>query len=317
MNRFICGLLSVSILSPVSGFAQIFTTSFNGTENPLSEGGVWSHNGLDWNQVRKVNGVAYGTQTGTGGYDDSYAYLSGFPADQSGAGVIQRTSGSSGIHEVEILLRWTDSAHSAKGYECLLSYDASYAQIVRWNGPFGDFTYIGWAAQAPMPKTGDTFSAEITGNLIIAYYNGAEIMRTTDTTYHTGSPGIGFYRESAGSAGDMAFTSYTATGLGSSNAANSENLPKEFDLRYNFPNPFNSATTIRYQIPHRSHIKLQIYNISGQIIRHLRDIEQMPGYYTISWDGCNDLNMSLPSGIYFCKIDTDIFKKVVKLSLLK
>jgi hypothetical protein len=317
MNRFICGLLSVSIWLPASVFAQTFTTGFDGTENPLSEGGAWSHQGLDWKLVRKADGVAFGTQTGTGGYDDSYAILSGFPADQSGAGVIQRTPGSSGIHEVEILLRWTDSAHSAKGYECLLSYDASYAQIVRWNGPFGDFTYIGWAAHAPMPKTGDTFSAAITGNLIIAYYNGAEIMRATDTTYHAGNPGIGFYRESAGSAGDMGFSSYTAAGLGSSNAANPENLPKEFDLSLNFPNPFNSVTAIHYQIPHRSHIKLQIVNLSGQIIRHLQDEEQMPGYHTASWDGCDDSNRSMPSGNYFCKMNADHFEKVIKLSLLK
>jgi hypothetical protein len=76
MNQFIRGLLSVSILLPVSGFAQVFTTSFDGNENPLSEGGVWLHEGLDWKQVQKVNGIACGTQTGTGGYDDSYATLS-------------------------------------------------------------------------------------------------------------------------------------------------------------------------------------------------------------------------------------------------
>ena len=37
-------------------------------------------------------------------------------------------------HEVEVLLRWADSAHIARGYECNLAFDGGYAQIVRWNG---------------------------------------------------------------------------------------------------------------------------------------------------------------------------------------
>lgn len=299
MNHFFNRLLFVYILLPISLFAQTFTTNFDGTENPLSEGGVWHHQGLDWQLVQKVDGAAYGTQTGFGGYDDSYAYLAGFPPDQSGAGVIQRNPGSSGIHEVEILLRWTDSAHSAQGYECLLSYDANYAQIVRWNGPFGDFTYIGWAAHAPMPKTGDTFSAAITGDLIIAYYNGLEIMRATDSTYDTGSPGIGFYRESGGSAGDMAFASYAATGLGSTNAADSEDLPKEFTLPCNFPNPFNPSTTISFQIPYPEQVQLFVYNRQGQLIRRLVDAEMPAGNHKVVWDASDQSGNQVSSGLYF------------------
>lgn len=57
--------VAVSAFVSVSGFAQTFTTTFDGTENPLSENGSWSHNDRDWTKVRKVNGMAYGTQTAT------------------------------------------------------------------------------------------------------------------------------------------------------------------------------------------------------------------------------------------------------------
>ena len=72
-----CILVSQTVAS------QTFTTEFDGTENPLSESGVWSHTGLDWTKVQKANGIAFGTQTGNGGYDDSYA-LSFWLRSQSG-----------------------------------------------------------------------------------------------------------------------------------------------------------------------------------------------------------------------------------------
>lgn len=192
---------------------KIYTTDFEGKENPLSEGGRWQQNGLYWKKVRKVNGLAYGTQTGSGGFDDSYAYLSGFPPDHSGSGAVHVTPGHPGNHEVEILLRWSDDAQNAWGYECLLPYHDKYTpQIVRWNGPFGDFTYLAKAKSPVIPKTGDVFSASIKGNLIIVCLNGVEVVRATDDTYKTGNPGIGFFIRGKGSNSAMALTSFTAKG---------------------------------------------------------------------------------------------------------
>ena len=42
-----------------------YSTNFEGDENPLSEGGKWFHNGLDWAKFSKRGGIAYGTQSGT------------------------------------------------------------------------------------------------------------------------------------------------------------------------------------------------------------------------------------------------------------
>jgi hypothetical protein len=287
-------ILIWATLCSCPAFSQTYSTDFDGTENPLSEGGAWSHAGADWQKVQKVNGIAYGTQTGSGGYDDSYAHLSGFPPDQSAFGVIQRTSGSSGIHEVEIHLRWSDSAHSAKGYECLISYDGSYAQIVRWNGPFGDFTYIGWAAKAPVPKTGDTLKATIVGSLITVFYNGAELMRATDSTHKTGNPGMGFYRETSGANSDMAFSSFTATAVGTSivkplQGRVSGCLP----LVRNFPDPFRTRTTIMYTVRSCSFVTLKIYDFLGRERVTLVNGKSDAGRYSKVFDGSG-----LAGGVY-------------------
>jgi hypothetical protein len=126
-----------------------YTTDFDTTESPLSEKGAWHHDGLDWTVVETSNGVASNTQalgvgrSGPTQYNDSYAYLLGFPADQQASALVHLGSiDGSCTHEVEILLRWADSAHNARGYECNVAFDGSYAQLVRWNGAVGDYMYL-------------------------------------------------------------------------------------------------------------------------------------------------------------------------------
>jgi hypothetical protein len=313
MKPFIARFLSAAIFLQAAGFSKNYTTHFDGTEDPLSEGGAWSHTGLDWKEVRKVDGVAYGTQTGNGGYDDSYAHISGFKPDQTAWGVIQRTPGSRGIHEVEIHLRWSDSAHSAKGYECLLSYDGSYAQIVRWNGPFGDFTYIGWASSAPVPRTGDTLKAAITGNLITVFYNRKEIMHATDDTYGTGDPGIGFFIQSEGVNSDMGFTSFGATDeTGISAEGRTMDFIAPCGLLQNYPNPFNAATTILYTIPFPDFVTLKVYDMLGRESVSLVNDSQTAGNHAVRFDGS-----SLAGGMYECRLTAGNFRKTRRMLLLK
>ena len=191
-----------------------YATNFDLTESPISEKGVWRHFGSDWTLVNTSGGNAFGTQTGTGGYDDSYAYLSGFGPDQSATAVIHRDAiiDSRCTHEVEILLRWADSAHNARGYECNVAYDGGYAEIVRWNGPLGDFTYLARGSVPGGVHDGDVVSAKAVGTSITLFVNGAQVAHATDATFPTGNPGMGFWRGgSFGLQGDYAFTSYSAT----------------------------------------------------------------------------------------------------------
>jgi hypothetical protein len=197
------------------GALLTYSTNFDGDENPISENGAWSHTGLDWTNVAKSGGIAYGTQTGRDGYDDSFAILSGFTADHTASGVIHLVGNIDGscTHEVEILLRWADDAHNARGYECNVSFDGGYVQVVRWNGALGDFTVLG-GGNAPGLKDGDTLKATIVGSDIRVSINDVERAQVTDSTFTTGNPGMGFFRRDCGAGSDFGFTSFSAASLG-------------------------------------------------------------------------------------------------------
>lgn len=94
-------------------------------------------------------------------------------------------------------------------------------------------------------------------------------------------------------------------------------IPQKFTISQNYPNPFNPITYIQYTVPHFDFIKIDIINISGQIIKTIVKSSHQPGNYEIMWNGTNQNGISVPSGIYFYKMDTDEFVFVRKLVLLK
>jgi len=213
--------------APPAGFCQTYTTTFEGTENPLSEGGRWSNDGLDWTNIRKGHGIAYSTQRGDEQgkfkYKDSLAVLSGFPPDQEAWGEVHIDKPNSDcLQEVEILLHFTCSPHSATGYECFarcIDDDSSYLNIVRWDGPVGKFTYlVQKKGKGYGLKNGDTLKATIIGNVITIYVNGVKKAEAIDDTFKTGNPGIGQFLEckngkGLGTNADFGFTSYTAKAI--------------------------------------------------------------------------------------------------------
>jgi hypothetical protein len=299
MKPFPVWALVSALLLSAPGFSKTYTTNFDATENPISEGGAWSHTGLAWTKVQTTGGLAYGTQTGSGGYDDSYAFLSGFAADQTAWGVVQRTAGQAGNHEAEILLRWSDDAGNARGYEVLLPYDGQYPpHIVRWNGPFGNFTILKRGDVSVLAKTGDVWKAAVKGNLIVGYLNGTEVIRITDNTYASGGPGMGFYREQGGACGDMAFTSYTAT---DSLGTGAESLPVKAETRFflsqNHPNPFKSSTILNYSLPSEGPVTLRIYDLLGREIAVPVKGTEAAGNHAVLFDGSRFSN-----GVYVARL---------------
>jgi hypothetical protein len=211
---------------------KAFSTRFQGTESPLSEGGVWSNNGLDWTKIRKKDGIAFGTQTGTNTgiyrYDDSYGHLSGFPPDQEAWGEARIFKPNESCNqELEILLRFTSTPDCTTGYECFarcVNSASSYLQIVRWDGPLGKFTYLVDKRGTNYGlNNGDILKASIIGNVITVYVNGVEKARITDDTFKTGDPGIGEFLgcergQGIGSNSDFGFASFTARSIGETGA---------------------------------------------------------------------------------------------------
>jgi len=89
-------------------------------------------------------------------------------------------------------------------------------------------------------------------------------------------------------------------------------LPKQYSLSQNYPNPFNPITAINYSVPKTSHVSLIVYDVIGREIKTLVNEENLPGNYTVQFNGAN-----LASGVYFYVIKADNFIDTKKLVLLK
>jgi hypothetical protein len=95
-------------------------------------------------------------------------------------------------------------------------------------------------------------------------------------------------------------------------------LPTKYELAQNYPNPFNSETTIKFSLPINSKISLDIYNTLGQKVKTLIDNNSMEaGYYTIKWNGTNENNISVASGVYFYQLRTGHARIVKRLVYAK
>jgi hypothetical protein len=94
--------------------------------------------------------------------------------------------------------------------------------------------------------------------------------------------------------------------------------PENFALGNNYPNPFNPETTLKYQLPEAADVKLEIYNVVGQVVRTLVADHQNAGRYVVQWDASNDNGQPLSSGMYFYRLQAGgEFQQVKKMLLLK
>ncbi len=97
----------------------------------------------------------------------------------------------------------------------------------------------------------------------------------------------------------------------------SEGTPPGFLLAQNYPNPFNASTRIRYDLPRATAVQLSIYDLSGQLVRHLVDDLQSSGTYEVLWDGKDSAGNSAASGVYFCQMIAGDWASQKKLLLLR
>lgn len=96
------------------------------------------------------------------------------------------------------------------------------------------------------------------------------------------------------------------------NGGNGTEIPGKFKLKQNFPNPFNSTTNIRFDIPENTHVKINVYNVIGVLISTPVNENFEAGEYGFTFDASG-----LSSGIYFYRIEAGKFSQTRRMILLK
>ncbi|MEK7774921.1 MAG: T9SS type A sorting domain-containing protein [Candidatus Zixiibacteriota bacterium] len=94
-------------------------------------------------------------------------------------------------------------------------------------------------------------------------------------------------------------------------------IPGTVVLYQNYPNPFNLSTVIEFDLPRRTDVKLEIFNVLGQRVRVILDEPSAAGNHRVEWDGHSDQNGVAPSGVYFYRLTTSSSRLVKKLVLVK
>ena len=92
--------------------------------------------------------------------------------------------------------------------------------------------------------------------------------------------------------------------------------PSTFYLYQNHPNPFNPITQINYQLSKNSHIKIEVYDMMGKLVKTLVNEFQSLGYRSIKWNGQNFENQKVSSGVYFYSLKSESFSATKKMILL-
>lgn len=94
-------------------------------------------------------------------------------------------------------------------------------------------------------------------------------------------------------------------------------VPTTFEVKPNFPNPFNPTTTIRYALPEKSYVEIIIFNTLGQKVKTLFAGQKIAGYHNVKWDATNDKGAAVTSGLYIYSVRADGQSFSGKMMLLK
>ena len=94
-------------------------------------------------------------------------------------------------------------------------------------------------------------------------------------------------------------------------------LPQAFALSQNFPNPFNSDTVFRFELPQSGAVELTVFNIAGQQVATLVQGQREAGSYTLRWDGRDEGGKGLASGVYLYRLRAGEQVETRKLLILR
>ena len=181
--------------------------------------------------------------------------------------------------ETSVQLQWFSTSNEVLAYELEIATDDAFSQIV--------------------------YSSELSDTFYV--FNDAEIQQ------------IYYWRVRAGNEyGWGEFSDVWSFNLIVSDVKDKQQLDKNFSLQQNFPNPFNPSTTISYNVPEQSNVKLEIFDALGRYIVTLVNEQQAKGNYEIKWTPEN-----LSSGVYLYRftaisiVNAQEFTEVKSMVLMK
>ena len=166
-------------------------------------------------------------------------------------------------------------------------------------------TTAGFTALPMTPLPGDTFLTTIPaqpGGSTVFYYLSAQSNLGKTITKPLTAP-----------AGNYRFNIEITSPI----AGNPGNIARNFQLYQNYPNPFNPTTHIGFQISDFGYVELQVYDITGRKIATLVSKKLTPGKHTVQWNGKNDADQRVSSGVYFYQLRTEWGVKVRKIILMR
>jgi len=292
-------------LTWLAGFGGDTLKPYQMVDNPSGDG---------W--VGKLN-----NQTSGGGVSLSFA---GTPdlADYSLEAWVYCTVGVTEYHGIQ--MRIDSSANS--GYQLVTDFDAD--RRLRFRYAVGamptvihDFTEAEIPGGVPAEAGWHKMKIKAVGNQFWLYWDDQELSGCPYTDDSAASGFFGFYvwnmmMETDTFCDDIIVRSETSTRV-----ERRENListkPEHFTLRQNYPNPFNPETFISYQITTNGFADLTIYDLLGRKIRTLVAGTQLPGYYTVTWDGKDEYGYKVPSGTYLYTLKTNSSIETKKMLLMK
>ncbi|UCE06034.1 MAG: T9SS type A sorting domain-containing protein [bacterium] len=95
------------------------------------------------------------------------------------------------------------------------------------------------------------------------------------------------------------------------------NALKSYMLYQNYPNPFNNSTVISFTLPSNQMVTLTIFDGNGRVVTRLVDRYFKAGVHHIQWDGTDDRNQGVASGVYFYEFYSKLYSSTKKLILLR
>jgi Tol biopolymer transport system component len=96
-----------------------------------------------------------------------------------------------------------------------------------------------------------------------------------------------------------------------------EDLPQVYELKQNAPNPFADQTRIGFDVPQTTHVKIDVYDIQGRLVRSLADRVYRPGHWSIAWNREDAAGYRVPLGVYFYRARMGSYVSDKKMMVLK